>query len=138
MTDMATLNNVQLLGRLTRDPELRYTPSGKAVCSFSIAVDHFTGRGEDRTKTADFFDIVAWEQNGIAVADHQRKGAQVLVSGRLATRSWEAQDGTKRRAVEVVAQDVQFLDRPAAREAAAAGGQTAAGARQEAADDIPF
>ena len=130
---MATLNRVELIGRLTRDPEMRYTPSGVPVANLSLAVNSAFTRDGQRQERADFFDIVAWQQLGLAVGEHLRKGSLVLVAGRLQLRTWDAQDGSRRKAVEVVAQDVQFLDRAPARD----------GASPEPApvpddDDIPF
>ena len=96
-----THNSVQLLGRFAFDPEMRYTPGGKAVVSTRLIVN---GRGG-----AQGFDVVMWERLGETVAQTQRKGSLVLVSGRLAQRQWETQEGEKRSRVEVVATDVQFL-----------------------------
>ena len=92
---------MQLLGRFAFDPEMRYTPGGKAVVSTRLIVN---GRGG-----AQGFDLVMWERLGETVAQTQRKGSLVLVSGRLAQRQWETQEGEKRSRVEVVATDVQFL-----------------------------
>lgn len=100
-----SINQVILMGRLTRDPELRTTPNGKSVCSFSLAVDRQFGQDD----TADFFDITAWEKLGELVNQYLAKGRKCLVQGRLTQRSWE-QDGQKRNKVEVVATDVTFLD----------------------------
>lgn len=100
------INQVILMGRLTRDPEMRTTPSGKNVTSFSLAVDR---PGND--DSADFFDITAWEKTGELVNQYLSKGRRCLVQGRLSFRSWE-QDGQKRSKVEVIANDVTFLDGP--------------------------
>lgn len=100
------INQVILMGRLTRDPEMRTTPSGKSVTSFSLAVDR---PGND--DSADFFDITAWEKTGELVNQYLSKGRRCLVQGRLSFRSWE-QDGQKRSKVEVIANDVTFLDGP--------------------------
>jgi single-strand DNA-binding protein len=103
-----SINQVILMGRLTRDPESRTTPSGKTVVSFSIAVD----RGGDNDAT-DFFDITAWEKLGELVAQYLSKGRRTLVQGRLQQSSWDDKDtGKKRSKVEVVATDVTFLDGP--------------------------
>jgi single-strand DNA-binding protein len=116
---MSSLNKVMLIGRLTRDPEMRYTPSGQPVTSFSIATNRYgSGPDGERREFTDYHNIVAWNigKRNLAelVAQYLRKGSQVYVEGRLQTRSWEGQDGQKRRATEVVAGDVQFLDsRPA-------------------------
>lgn len=97
------MNQVALVGRLGRKPEMRHTAQGTAVCTFSIAVDN----GQD--KAPDWFDIVSWQKLAETCAQHLDKGRQVAVSGRLQTRSWETQDGQKRKAVEVVASRVDFL-----------------------------
>lgn len=102
------INQVILMGRLTRDPETRTTPSGKTVTSFSLAVDR---QGAD--DQADFFDVTAWEKTGELVAQYLTKGRRALVQGRLRQDSWDDKDtGKKRSKVEVVAFDVTFLDGP--------------------------
>ncbi|OGL23849.1 hypothetical protein A2791_03005 [Candidatus Saccharibacteria bacterium RIFCSPHIGHO2_01_FULL_46_30] len=96
------------MGRLTRDPETRTTPSGKTVTSFSLAVDR---QGQD--DQADFFDVTAWEKTGELVAQYLTKGRRALVQGRLRQDSWDDKEtGKKRTRVEVVAFDVTFLDGP--------------------------
>lgn len=107
---MPSLNRVLLIGRLTRDPELKYTSNGIAVCNFSIAVDRSFGKGEERG--ADFIRIDCWRNLAETCAKFLTKGRQVFVTGRLQTRSYEAQDGTKKTAWEVVARDVQFIGKP--------------------------
>ncbi|GAB6875646.1 single-stranded DNA-binding protein [Thermaerobacter litoralis] len=105
------MNVVVLVGRLVRDPELRYTPGGVAVATFTLAVDRpFTNQQGERE--ADFIDIVAWRGQAEACANHLSKGRLVSVRGRLQVRSYETQDGQRRRVTEVVADDVRFLDRP--------------------------
>lgn len=102
------INQVILMGRLTRDPETRTTPSGKTVTSFSLAVDR---QGAD--DQADFFDVVAWEKTGELVAQYLTKGRRALVQGRLRQDSWDDKEtGKKRSRVEVTATDVTFLDGP--------------------------
>ena len=104
-----SVNQVILMGRLTRDPETRTTPSGKTITSFSLAVDR---AGQD--DQADFFDITAWEKLGELVAQYLSKGRRCLVQGRLRQDSWDDKEtGKKRTKVEVVATDVTFLDGPA-------------------------
>jgi single-strand DNA-binding protein len=106
------LNRVMLIGRLTRDPELRYVPSGHPVASFTLAVDRpFTNQAGDRE--TDFIDIVAWRKLADQVSQHLSKGRLVAVEGRLQIRSYETQDGQKRKAAEIVADAVRFLDRKA-------------------------
>ena len=103
-----SINQVILLGRLTRDPETRTTPSGKTVTTFSLAVDRNTSDGQ-----ADFFNITAWEKTGELVAQYLSKGRRVLIQGRLRQDSWTDKDsGKKRSSVEVTATDVTFLDGP--------------------------
>lgn len=105
-----SFNQVILMGNLTRDPELRQTPNGQSVCSFSLALNrsYKTADGEWQEAT-DYVDIVAWAGLAERVAQYLSKGRKCLVSGRLQSRSWE-QDGNKRSKVEVVANDVTFLD----------------------------
>ncbi len=104
-----SINQVILMGRLTRDPETRTTSSGKTIVSFSLAVDR--GGQEDQ---ADFFDVTAWEKLGELVAQYLSKGRRCLVQGRLRQDSWDDKEtGKKRSKVEVVATDVTFLDGPA-------------------------
>ena len=103
-----SINQVILMGRLTRDPESRTTTTGKTIASFSIAVDR---GGQD--DTADFFDITAWEKLGELVIQYLGKGRRVLVQGRLRQDSWDDKEtGKKRSRVEVTATDVTFLDGP--------------------------
>jgi single-strand DNA-binding protein len=106
------LNKVILIGRLATDPELKYTPSGVAVTSFRIAVDRPFTPKEGGEKETDFIDIVAWRQSAEFAANYLNKGRLVAVDGRLQIRNWVAQDGTKRRSAEVVANDLRSLDRP--------------------------
>ena len=142
---MATINSVVLVGNLTRDPELRHTPSGMAVCSLRLAVntrrkDQATGEWGEKPN---YFDITVWGQQGENCAQYLAKGRQVGVQGRLEWREWEAQDGTKRQAVEVVADSVQFLGTRGEGEgqfvpAGATASQSADFPPSAADDDIPF
>jgi single-strand DNA-binding protein len=148
---VSNLNRVMLIGRLTKDPEMRYTPSGQPVTSFSIATNRYTkGPDGDRREFTDYHNIVAWNIGtrtlAEQVAQYTRKGSLVYIEGRLQTRSWEGQDGQKRRTTEVVANDVQFLD---SRATSAAGGPAdemppppdepgGGGVRDVDPDDIPF
>ena len=103
-----SINQVILMGRLTRDPEVRTTSTGKTITSFSLAVDR--GGQDDQ---ADFFDITAWEKLGELVSQYLTKGRRCLVQGRLRQDSWDDKEtGKKRSKVEVVATDVTFLDGP--------------------------
>ena len=101
-----SINQVILMGRLTRDPELRTTTTGKSVVNFNLAVDK---GGQDAG--ADFFEIVAWEKLAELIQQYLSKGRRCLVQGRLSQRQWE-QDGQKRSRIEVMANDVTFLDGP--------------------------
>ncbi len=103
------MNKVILVGRLAQDPEVRYTQSGKAVASFTLAVNRFGG-GQGQNN-ADFVPIVAWEKLAETCGNNLTKGQRVLVDGRLQIRSYEANDGQKRRVAEVVAQSIEFLER---------------------------
>ena len=103
---------------MTRDPELRFTNDGIPVCSFGIAVNRVRSRSEE----VDFFNISAWRELGETIANYKKKGDPILVEGRLQYRTWEAQDGSKRSAVDVVADNVEFLGRGDADDGAAAGG----------------
>ena len=104
------LNHIVIMGRLTRDPELRRTGSGIAVASFSLAVDRDFGKNENGERETDFIDCVAWRQTGEFVSKYFTKGRMAVVSGRLQIRSWTDKDGNKRRTAEVVADNVYFGD----------------------------
>ena len=104
------LNHITIMGRLTRDPELRRTGSGVAVASFTVAVDRDFGGRDGGEKETDFIDCVAWRQTGEFVSKYFTKGRMIVVSGRLQIRSWTDKDGNKRRTAEVVADNVYFGD----------------------------
>jgi single-strand DNA-binding protein len=148
---MVSFNRVILAGNLTRDPELRFTNDGVPVCSFGLAVNRVRSRNEE----VDFFDISAWRELGETIANYKKKGDPILVEGRLQYRTWEAQDGSKRSKVDVVADNVQFLGGRAdadggAGAASSGGGQARRGGRSQSGsrdeveineedfDDIPF
>ena len=145
-----SLNKVMLIGRLTRDPEMRYTPSGQPVTSFSIATNRYGGGTDgERKEFTDYHNIVAWNigKRTLAelVAQYTKKGSMVYVEGRLQTRSWEGQDGQKRRTTEVVANDVQFLESRGSAGGAGMADETPppapddpGGLRDVDPDDIPF
>ncbi|HAD82895.1 MAG: hypothetical protein A2509_09900 [Candidatus Edwardsbacteria bacterium RIFOXYD12_FULL_50_11] len=107
-----TLNRVLLSGRLTRDPELRYTPNGSAVCNFSLAVNRRhkdqSGRWQDDTT---FINVVAWQAIAENVNKYLHKGSPVMVEGRLESRSWETETGQKRTVIEIRADSVRFLEK---------------------------
>ena len=104
------LNHITIMGRLTRDPELRRTGSGIAVASFTVAVDRDFGGREGGERETDFIDCVAWRQTGEFVSKYFTKGRMIVVSGRLQIRSWTDKDGNKRRTAEVVADNCYFGD----------------------------
>lgn len=104
------MNRIVLVGRLTADPELRYTQSGTAVAHFTLAVDRPFSNQQGERET-DFIDIVVWRGQAEHCANYLQKGASAAVEGRLQIRSYETQDGQKRRVAEVVADRVEFLER---------------------------
>lgn len=104
------MNKIVLLGRLVRDPEVRYTTTGKVVCQFTLAVDRpFTN--QDGQKEADFINIVVWGKVGELAGDSLGKGHRVLIDGRLQIRSYDGKDGNKRYVTEVIANSVYFIER---------------------------
>ena len=106
------MNKVILIGRLTRDPEVRYTQSGIAVCTFTLAVDRRYARKNENSgqPTADFIPIVAWRKLAEICGNNLTKGRRISVEGSMQVRSYEAQDGTKRYVTEVIADEIEFLD----------------------------
>ncbi|MGI6129098.1 MAG: single-stranded DNA-binding protein [bacterium] len=132
------LNKIILIGRLTRDPELRYTASGIPVAHFSLAVDRpFTNQQGERE--TDFIDIVVWRKLAEVCTNNLGKGRLVAVEGRLQIRSYETQDGQKRRVAEVVAENVRFLDWP--KDRSGTSGSSGDSFGTEVAfnpDDVPF
>jgi single-strand DNA-binding protein len=132
------INRVTLVGRLTRDPELRHIPSGTAVLELGLAVN---GRQQDEAGNwvdkPNFFDVKVYGRQAETLAQHLQKGRRVGVDGRLDWRSWEAQDGSKRSKVDVVAQNVQFLDSRGDGEGGGGGGYIPADAAVGAGGDFP-
>jgi len=123
------LNRVILIGRLTRDPELRYTPGGAAVARMAIAVDRpFTNRQGERE--TDFIDIVVWQKLAETCANYLGKGRLIAVEGRLQIRSYDDSQGIRRKAAEIVAENVRFLDRAKEAQVGEHPGDIA--------DDVPF
>jgi len=123
-----SINQVILMGRLTRDPEQRTTSTGKTIASFSIAVDRQT-----QDDTADFFNVTAWEKLGELVMQYLAKGRRVLVQGRLRQDSWDDKEtGKKQSRIEVVATDVTFLDGPSDGQAGGSGGSASSAPRSSA------
>jgi single-strand DNA-binding protein len=155
-----TLNKMMIIGNLGADPELRYTPSGKAVTNLRVAVNHnFRGADGEWQKETQWFNVEVWDQAAERAAEQLRKGNKVYAEGRLRTREWEGQDGQKRTSVEIRADRVVGLERREPSEGFGGGGMTdvpmetgAAAARPQAAagrqasgdepfvyvDDIPF
>ena len=128
------MNKVFLIGRLTRDPELRYTSSNIPAASFSIAVNrNFTNQNGERE--ADFINIVVWRKQAENVKNYLTKGSQVAIDGRLQTRTYDGQDGQKRYITEVVADNVQFLD---TKNSGNNGGTTYNGGNQSFGNPTPY
>ncbi len=143
---MATVNKVMLIGNLTRDPELRYTPQGSAVCEFALALNHsYTNKQSgQKVEEVSFVDIVAWARTAEICAEYLKKGRQVFVEGRLKQDRWESPDGKKMNKIRVIAENVQFLGaKPGGGGGgpASAGGEPPAEAPADAAPpdpDVPF
>ena len=134
-----SFNQVVLMGNLTRDPELRQTPNGQNVCSFSLALNRsYKGSDGNWQEATDYIDVVAWGPLGERVSQYLSKGRPCLVNGRLQSRSWE-QEGQKRSKVEVVAQDVTFLGGPgdngAGAGASSSNGSQASGSKSSSKKD---
>ncbi len=124
---MPGFNKVLLMGNLTRDPELRYTGAGTAVCSFSMAINRYYTKNGERQEETCFMRITVWGKQGERCAQYLTKGRLVFVEGRLQSRSWETEDGQRRSTVEVVAENVQFL-----------GGAPRGEVKDDVEEDIPF
>lgn len=104
------MNKIVLIGRLVRDPELRFSPgTGTAISRFTIAVNR--RKKEDGTQEADFIPCISWGKQAENIANYQRKGNQIGICGRIQTRNYDGKDGIKRYVTEVVAEEVQFLDK---------------------------
>ena len=139
---MAGVNKVILVGRLGKDPEVRYTPNGVAIANFSIATseewkDKDTGEKQERTE---WHRIVAWRRLGEICGEYLHKGSQIYIEGRLQTRDWEDRDGNKRYTTEIVAQNMQMLGKPS-REGRAESQEERYPAEEPISipdDDIPF
>lgn len=134
------LNHITLMGRLTRDPELRYTQSGTAVASFSLAVERDFGSRDGGERQTDFIDCVAWRQTGEFVSKYFSKGSMAAVNGRLQIRDWTDRDGNKRRSAEVVVDNVYFCESKKSRDGASGnvGASAPAGYHQTAASGSAF
>jgi single-strand DNA-binding protein len=143
---MANVNKVMLLGNLTRDPELRYTPQGSAVCEFALAMNHsYTNKQSgQKVDEVSYIDIVAWGRTGEICAEYLKKGRQVFVEGRLKQDRWESPEGKKMSKIRVIAENVQFIGArpagqggPAGPDAGAAPAEPA-GAEAPPDQDVPF
>jgi single-strand DNA-binding protein len=132
---MADFSRAILAGNLTRDPETRFTPSGNAVTTFSLAVKRWSKVNNEFKQEVSYFDIVTFGKTGEKCAERLSKGSGVLLEGRIQQRRWES-EGVKRSKVEIVADNVQFLDSP--RGASAEGTPGAGPAPETPDDDIPF
>jgi len=147
---MASFNKVILLGNLTRDPELRYTPQGAAVCEFALALNYvYTNKQTgQKVEEVSFIDLVAWGKTGETIAEYMKKGRQILIEGRLKQDRWEAQDGKKMSKVRVTVESFQFVGSkpggegggpaPKGGGAAPAAGGSEEGPPPGAEEDIPF
>jgi len=130
-----SVNQATILGNLTRDPELRYTPAGHAVCSFGVATNRSwtTSEGEQKEK-ADFHNIIAWRKLAEVCSQYLVKGQKVYIQGRLQTQTWEGKEGNRQSKTEIVADQMVMLQRPRGAPAPSGAGQapapTAVGTRQ--------
>ena len=141
------INRVIITGNLTRDPELRSTPSGTSVCSLRVAVNSRRKEADGWVDKPNYFDVTVWGQQGENCAQYLSRGRPVAVDGRLNWREWQAQDGSKRQSVDIIAESVQFLG---SRDGAAMNGNHESDVRADtsdfdevpvasgADDDIPF
>ena len=125
------MNKAILLGRLTKDPEIKYTQSGKAVASFTLAVDR--RKSASGEKQADFISCVAWEKTAETIGNYCSRGQQIAVEGRIQSRSYDAQDGSKRYVTEVVVQSMDFCGKKSDN-----GGHAAESAASDYDEEIPF
>lgn len=133
------MNHWTGIGRLVRDPEVRYTQSGKACASFTIAVDR--RRGADGKQQADFIPCIAWEKTAEVISQYVTKGQKIAVEGRIQTRSYDAQDGSKRYVTEVVVQSMEFCESKGRGTSSAASlkqQEMFGGSRAVSDSDIPF
>ena len=142
---MPNYNRVLLMGRLTRDPDLRYTKDGTAVCKFGLAVNRTFGTGDQRKEKSTFVDVTMWQRKAEVVAEYFKKGSPIFIEGRLELDQWENEQKEKRSKLYVVAENFEFLERGSkstvAQEDAPAGAE-ASGAETDLPapkeDDIPF
>ena len=136
---MASLNKVQIIGRLGQDPEMRFTANGRAVSTFSVAVNRsYTTQDGERHEETEWVRVVAWARLAELVSQYLSKGRQVYVEGRMQTRQWDDKEGQRRYTTEVVAQDVQFLDRSEGGPFDAGESAPVMAAGDVSPDDLPF
>ena len=136
---MASFNKIILVGNLTRDPELRYTPSGAAVATLGIATNRrYTTSGGTVQEETCFVDVVAWQKQAETAAEYLKKGRLVLIEGRLTFRSWEGQDGGKHSKHEVVAERIQFLPSGNSNGSGNAGAPKTEADAQAGSEEVPF
>lgn len=128
------LNKTIIIGRLTKDPELRTTQNGTPVCSFTIANNRTYVAAGEKKESVNFFNCVAWAKTGEVIAEHCKKGQRMGIEGRLQQRTWDDQDGKKHQVVEIVVDNFQFLSPPANSQ----GGPAPATDNPFSDDDIPF
>jgi single-strand DNA-binding protein len=136
----SSLNKVMIIGNVGRDPEMRYTPDGKANAKFSVAVSRtWTNQEGEKKEETEWFTVVAWDKLAETCGNYITKGRKVYVEGRLQTRTWESQDGQKHKITDLVARDVIFLGPPTKAAAAEDDLATAsAGGAEIEPTDIPF
>ena len=135
---MNDLNRATIMGNLTRDPELRQTPNGQSVCSFSVATNRrWNNQDGEQQEQVEFHDVVAWGKLAEICSQVLYKGRKAYIEGRLQTRSWEGQDGVKRNKTEIVADNMIMLDRPSGAQPAAARSAAAPATKQPAAAPGP-
>jgi single-strand DNA-binding protein len=131
---LANVNKVLLSGRLTRDPELRYTPGGVPVMTFSLALNRrYKDQSGEWKEEVSFVNVVAWQRQAEVASEYLKKGSAVFVEGRLQSRSWETSEGNKRSTLEVRAERLQFLDKVKREEEGAEPKP-----EEEGAEDVPF
>jgi single-strand DNA-binding protein len=132
---LVSINKVLLSGRLTRDPELRYTPSGVAVMTFSLALNRrYKDQSGEWKDEVSYVNVVAWQRQAELASEYLKKGSAVFVEGRLQSRSWETSEGQKRSVLEVRAERLQFLDRLKREEEEPAEGKV----EDTSSEEVPF
>jgi single-strand DNA-binding protein len=132
------LNRVTIIGRLTRDPELKYIQSGSAVANFSIATNrNYTTNSGEKKEEVSYFDCIAWGKMGEILTEYCHKGSRIAVEGRLQQRRWEDKENNKKSKIEIVSDNIQFLDSKASSDKAV-GGASAEAPQQAGTNENPF